>query len=409
MYAGPRLFAVADGVGGSAAGEVASYLTITALAPLDTDDGITDPAAALGDAIRRANTSLGEAIARNPRLDGMGTTLTALLWAGGQAALAQVGDSRAYLWRDRQMQQISRDHTLVQSLVDEGQITEDEAAVHPRRSWILRAIDGRDEVEPDLITLDVHVGDRYLLCSDGLSDYVSADDIAQRLGEADPDAAAERLVDAALAAGAPDNVSCIVIDVEDGNASADTRPPVLGGAAAQPPALLGDPPGDTATPPAGVDDGEAERTTAEKPRGRSLGRRLAVVSGIVVVLLGAAVAGTVIYIHHQWYVSQVGGNVAIYQGVQGQALGIDLSHLHARTDLPVGRLQQDDRDRITSTIGVGGLSAAQTVVRQLRERACRLWQSSQPPAPRHRHHNHRAAKPPPPPTWCAGTTISEGQ
>ncbi len=234
-YAGPHLLAVADGMGGHAAGEVASAATITTIAPLDAEDPGPDLVGALADAVATANLRLQELIISDPAIEGMGTTLTALLWSEGYAALCHIGDSRAYLLRDGQFIQITHDHTLVQSLVDEGKITEDDVATHPHRSLLLRALDGRTIAEPDLAPLETYPGDRYLLCSDGLSGVVTEQTLHQTLASVrDPDKAALRLVELAIKGGGPDNITCIVADVIDTHASriAPTWQPVFAGAAA---------------------------------------------------------------------------------------------------------------------------------------------------------------------------------
>jgi PPM family protein phosphatase len=234
-YAGPHLLAVADGMGGHAAGEVASAATITTIAPLDVEDPGPDLVGALADAVATANLRLQELIISDPAIEGMGTTLTALLWSDGYAALCHIGDSRAYLLRDGQFVQITHDHTLVQSLVDEGKITEDDVATHPHRSLLLRALDGRTIAEPDLAPLETYPGDRYLLCSDGLSGVVTEQTLHQTLGSIpDPDKAALRLVELAIKGGGPDNITCIVADVIDPHSSrvAATWQPVFAGAAA---------------------------------------------------------------------------------------------------------------------------------------------------------------------------------
>jgi len=234
-YAGPHLLAVADGMGGHAAGEVASAATITTIAPLDIADPGPDLVSALADAVATANLRLQELIVSDPAIEGMGTTLTALLWSDGYAALCHIGDSRAYLLRDGQFIQITHDHTLVQSLVDEGKITEDDVATHPHRSLLLRALDGRTIAEPDLVPLETYPGDRYLLCSDGLSGVVTEQTLHQTLSSvADPDKAALRLVELAIKGGGPDNITCIVADVIDPHSSrvTPTWQPVFAGAAA---------------------------------------------------------------------------------------------------------------------------------------------------------------------------------
>ena len=234
-YAGPHLLAVADGMGGHAAGEVASAATITTIAPLDAEDPGPDLVGALADAVATANLRLQELIISDPAIEGLGTTLTALLWSDGYAALCHIGDSRAYLLRDGQFIQITHDHTLVQSLVDEGKITEDDVATHPHRSLLLRALDGRTIAEPDLAPLETYPGDRYLLCSDGLSGVVTEQTLHQTLSSVrEPDKAALRLVELAIKGGGPDNITCIVADVIDSHTSRvpPTWQPVFAGAAA---------------------------------------------------------------------------------------------------------------------------------------------------------------------------------
>jgi len=234
-YAGPHLLAVADGMGGHAAGEVASATAITTIAPLDAEHLELGLADALADAVATANLRLRDLMSSDPATEGMGTTLTALLWSEGHAALCHIGDSRAYLLRDGRFAQITHDHTLVQSLLDEGQVTEDDVATHPFRSMLLRALDGTTTARPDLTPLETHHGDRYLLCSDGLSGVVSEQTLHQVLASVrDLDELASRLVELANEGGGPDNITCIVADVID--AQRDRMPPmrhrVFAGAAA---------------------------------------------------------------------------------------------------------------------------------------------------------------------------------
>src|SRR6202453_4150740 len=235
-YAGPRLLAVADGMGGHAAGEVASSVTIASMAELDSEPPGGDMLAELAEAVAAANMRLQEMIIANPAVEGMGTTLTAVLWFDGHAAVCHIGDSRGYLLRAGQLYQITHDHTLVQSLVDEGRITEDDVSTHPQRSLLLRALDGRTVAEPDLSVHEAQPGDRYLLCSDGLSGVVSDETLRDTLaGFQDPDAAARQLIDLAIRGGGPDNITCIVADVVElgpGSGPVPVQGPTLAGAAA---------------------------------------------------------------------------------------------------------------------------------------------------------------------------------
>jgi PPM family protein phosphatase len=208
VHAGPRLIAVADGVGGGPSGEIASEIVIRELATLE------DGAGSLDAAVDAANRRLREAVEADIALDGMGTTLTAMLAVDDALELAHVGDSRAYLWRDGALTQLSRDDTFVQGLVDQGILSAAEARAHPQRALVTQAMHG-SRMEPSFIRVHPREGDRYLLCSDGLSDYVDDEAIAGSLGaHHDLQVCAQELVDLALDAGAPDNVTVVVAEPE---------------------------------------------------------------------------------------------------------------------------------------------------------------------------------------------------
>ncbi|HEX2419799.1 MAG TPA: protein phosphatase 2C domain-containing protein, partial [Micromonosporaceae bacterium] len=231
VYAGPRLLAVADGMGGMAAGDVASNIVIGVLAPLDEDVPGGDLIDRLRQAVAGANQQLRETVEANPQMEGMGTTLTAMLFSGSKVGLVNVGDSRTYQFRDGQLVQVTKDDTYVQMLVDEGRITPEEAGSHPQRSLLTRALDGR-EVDPEYSVREVRASDRYLLCSDGLSGVVSHETIAETLRDfQNPDECVERLVQLALRGGGPDNVTVIVADVTD--ADIIESQPIVGGAASR--------------------------------------------------------------------------------------------------------------------------------------------------------------------------------
>jgi protein phosphatase len=220
-------------MGGHAAGEVASAVAISALAALDHEPAgdLLDP---LAEAVAEANITLHEMSVADPSVEGMGTTLTAMLWQGSHVALCHIGDSRAYMLRDGELFQITRDHTLVQSLVDEGRLTPQAAASHPQRSLLLRALDGRTEADPDLSIREARFGDRYLLCSDGLSDVVTDQTLHKTLQTVtDPDDAVMQLIELAIRSGGPDNITCIVADVVDTDTGPvpPSRAPIVVGAA----------------------------------------------------------------------------------------------------------------------------------------------------------------------------------
>ncbi|MBQ0896630.1 protein phosphatase 2C domain-containing protein [Micromonospora purpureochromogenes] len=215
LHAGAWLVAVADGMGGMAAGDLASRIAIDAIAPLDVETPEDALVAALQSGIELATGRIRQAVAEDPERQGMGTTLTALLFSrtGSCLALAHIGDSRAYLFREGTLKQITRDDTFVQMLVDQGVISPEEAASHPRRAVVTQALQGED-VSPTYATMVPWAGDRWLLCSDGLSNVVRPDTLAEVLAEtADRELCARRLIDLALRAGGPDNVTVLIADI----------------------------------------------------------------------------------------------------------------------------------------------------------------------------------------------------
>ncbi|MEN3303418.1 protein phosphatase 2C domain-containing protein [Pseudonocardia sp.] len=218
--AGDRLLAVADGMGGHAHGEVASALTIAALTTLDDrlpdDLGAVDLLAELGAAVEDASNRLAAHAEQDPDTLGMGTTVVALLFDGTHLGLAHVGDSRIYLLSGGRLRQITHDHTMVQQLVDEGQITPEEALTHPRRSVLMRALSTDHPPEPDLLLLEPEVGERYLLCSDGVTAVLPDHVVGEILASfPDPDEAVAQLIALSNEGGGPDNITCVVVDVVD--------------------------------------------------------------------------------------------------------------------------------------------------------------------------------------------------
>ncbi|SDF90530.1 PP2C family protein-serine/threonine phosphatase [Klenkia brasiliensis] len=214
----PALVAVADGVGGNVGGAVASGLVVSWLAPLGAGLLADEPDGGMARLVSAANERIRTAVTHRPRLEGMATTLCAVGVQGDSAVLAHIGDSRAYRWRAPELVQLTRDHTLVQALMDAGSITAEEALVHPQRSAVYAALHGgTDDVEGlEVLAVDVRPGDRLLVCSDGLSGALPAQVIAELLAVAEnADQAAATLLGAALAAPASDNVTVVVADVLD--------------------------------------------------------------------------------------------------------------------------------------------------------------------------------------------------
>ncbi|MGB6022560.1 MAG: protein phosphatase 2C domain-containing protein, partial [Ornithinimicrobium sp.] len=227
-YAGPELLVLCDGMGGHAAGDVASSLVVGELVHLDGDaPGADDMLDVLKDRISAANDRLAEVGHETVDASGMGTTCIAMLRSGSKLAVANIGDSRAYLRRGTRVTQITRDHSFVQQLLDEGRITQEEAVHHPQRSLVTRVLTGRDEDHPDLTVRELRAGDRLLLCSDGVTDYVAEDTVADILrAEGSAGDIADQLIAISLRAAARDNITVVVADaVESGGT---TGPQVVG-------------------------------------------------------------------------------------------------------------------------------------------------------------------------------------
>ncbi|MGW0338117.1 Stp1/IreP family PP2C-type Ser/Thr phosphatase, partial [Streptomyces sp. NPDC003011] len=402
-YAGPRLLAIADGMGGAAAGEVASSEAISTIVALDDDVPGSDLLTSLGTAVQRANDQLRAMVEDDPQLEGMGTTLTALLWTGQRLGLVHVGDSRAYLLRDGVLTQITQDHTWVQRLVDEGRITEEEATTHPQRSLLMRALGSGDHVEPDLSIREVRAGDRYLICSDGLSGVVSHQTLEETLASYQgPQETVQELIQLALRGGGPDNITVIVADVLDldtGDTLAGqlSDTPVVVGAVAENQNQLNDngymqtpagrasglgrqvpgqggtggefgPPGSGDTTgyiPAGS-FGDYGDDDFVKPR---TGRKWLKRSFYIVLTLG--VIGGGLYGGHRWtqtqyYVGTNGEHVALYRGISQDLAWVSLSKVAKdHPEIELKYLPPYQQKLVEDTIAEGGLKNAQKKIDEL--------------------------------------------
>ncbi|MFQ6170926.1 PP2C family protein-serine/threonine phosphatase [Oryzobacter sp. R7] len=387
-YAGPRLLAMADGMGGHAGGDVASSTVIASLVELD-DDAVSgrEVSQALLDRIHAANTELGEQVRDDPRLDGMGTTLIALLRSHDKVVLAHIGDSRAFLVRDGAVTQITKDHSFVQNLVDEGRISATDAQTHPQRSLVTRVLTGDAHDEPDLVVRQGRIGDRYLICSDGLSDYVARDTIDEvLLGVSDPGECADRLVALALRAGAPDNVTVVVGDLVDLNKvrAPSTLPEVVGAAAVR---RSGSGTRPIPTTPAakaaaltkaatGGEDDDADHVTLaeEGPSSRrGIALRLAAAVVVAAVVLAGGSYAAYAWSQRQYFLAASGGVVSVYRGVD-QTLGpITLSHEEYATTIAVDDLPSSYQESLEAGIGVANRGDADARVQELRlqAEACR--------------------------------------
>ncbi|MFC7528942.1 PP2C family protein-serine/threonine phosphatase [Actinoplanes sp. GCM10030250] len=368
VYAGPRLLAVADGMGGMAAGDVASNIVIAAMAPLDDDvpgDALVD---ALRHAVGTANQQLRDTVDANPQLEGMGTTLTAVLFSGSKFGMVHIGDSRAYLLRNGDFSQITKDDTYVQMLVDEGRVSPEEASSHPQRSLLTRALDGRD-IDPEYSVRQVLKGDRYLICSDGLSGVVSADTIGQTMRElTDPKACVERLVQLALRGGGPDNITVVIADAIDGIVE---QSPIVGGAASLDRGNTTV--ADSSTPAARASalkppprPAQPEPVNGYEPEPSGHPIRTALMVLLLLGVLGGGLWAGWQYTQDQYYVgADEAGQLAIFRGVPGQIAGLDLSTVSETSAVQLDDLTTVAQERVKEGIQADGQADAKNMLADL--------------------------------------------
>lgn len=310
----PPLFAVADGMGGHEAGEVASEITINTLN--DLSSSITD-ADSLARAVVAANLNVIKAPSQGIGREGMGTTLTAAVLDNERLLIAQVGDSRAYLLHEGALQQLTRDHSLMADMIEAGQLTEEEARVHPNRSVITRAIGSDPHMQPDLYEINVETGDRLLLCSDGVCTMIKDPEIASIMRQApSAQACADQLVDAALAAGGFDNATAVVVDVEGFKAV-------------------------------------REKKQARKSRFLAIG-----IIACLIIAFAAAIFAGYQYVNNSAYLIDQDGKVAVYRGLNEELLGIPLSNLEYVSDIEVDSLNPGVANRIKDGMSVGSVDEA---------------------------------------------------
>ncbi len=401
-YAGPRLLAIADGMGGQAAGEVASSEVISTIVALDDDVPGSDVLTSLGHAVQRANDQLRQMVEEDPALEGMGTTLTALLWTGQRLGMVHVGDSRAYLLRDGVLTQITQDHTWVQRLVDEGRITEEEAGTHPQRSLLMRALGSGDHVEPDLSIREVRAGDRYLICSDGLSGVVSHQTMEDTLASYQgPQETVQELIQLALRGGGPDNITVIVADVLDldtGDTLAGqlSDTPVVVGAVAENQAQMGDngimqtpagraaglgrqggqrggggefgPPGSGDVtgfiPTGGFDDYGPDDFV--KPRKNRKWLKRSLYTALALAVIGGGTYGGWRWTQTQYYVGTNDDHLALYRGISQDLAWVSLSKVQKdHPEIELKYLPPYQQKLVEATIPEGDLNDAQAKIEEL--------------------------------------------
>lgn len=404
-YAGSRMLVVADGMGGHAAGELASATAVATFASLDVgqelqpgDDEILGLLAA---AVDDAHDALHAVASNAPESRGMGTTLTAMAWLNDRVALAHIGDSRGYLFRDQVLTQLTRDHTYVQTLVDAGRITPAEAMTHERRNLLMKALDGFHEVDSDLSILQVRPGDRFLLSTDGLHGVVDDQRLANILAEySDPTGAVTALVEEALRDGAPDNVTALVADVVEvpgADATIQYSPIVVGAAAEQrnrarlPGVAF---PGDVEPTSEPLDGAGESATNADAParqlgldsptpmakgelpgeansgrkRRLRLGNTWMILAITAVVLVGATLLGWW-WTRSQYFVGDYNGRVAVFQGIPQGPGANGLATTQSVSDTYVVDLPTFERGQVQSTIGASSAVEALAIVATLSKKA----------------------------------------
>lgn len=372
-YAGPHLLVLADGMGGPAGGDIASSIAIAHLAPLDDDAVAPDQLLSrLRLALQDAHDDLLEHSEADRQLRGLGTTCIALLRSGNKMAMVHIGDSRAYLLREGTLTQVTTDHSFVQYLVDTGQITPEEAQTHPKRSVILRVLgDAPGQVVADETMREAIVGDRWLLCSDGLSGVVSAETITSVMTEIDDlDQCAEHLVELALRAGAPDNVTVVMADVVPPTDAVPTAPEVVGAAAVDRLAPTRGSQGAAGRAAAliqGQDASTGYEEHEEPPRSRWRWWIYALAAFLVLVV-GLGGWATWTWSQSQYYVIGTAGKVVIYQGIPQKIGSLEFSHPLEVTDVSLDQLPDADRQRLNDPVTRTSLQQAQGYVQQLRAR-----------------------------------------
>lgn len=349
-WAGEHLLAVADGMGGHVAGEVASAVAVASIAPLD---GRIDPELPTDEVRQIFATALSEAEDRiramvdaDQELQGMGTTLTAVLLHREQGLLLHVGDSRAYILRSGELRQLTRDHTVIQEMIDRGEISELEAETHPKRSMMTQALMGTRILAPQRERIDLRVGDRLLLCSDGLSGVVTAEQLRLSLAAKEPAQAVNTLVALAHDAGAPDNVTAIVADVVSAP-SQGMREPAVGAAKRLPRMPIFN----------------SRLAIPRLPRWTPL-----VMIGALFALAAVTLGGWA-WSHSQYFVASSAGRVAIYQGLAQPIGPLHLASVYQQSNIAITELPVFERSQVQRAITAASLEDAERIVARLKERA----------------------------------------
>jgi PPM family protein phosphatase len=373
-YASPNLLAVADGMGGAAAGDLASSVAIDTIRKIASPTEGKQMLGVLADAIRDANDKIAELIESDVSLEGMGTTVTGAMFDGVELSLAHIGDSRAYLLRDGRLERLTHDHTWVQSLVDDGKISETEAAIHPHRSLLLKVLNGQPTNDPDLTTVRVKVGDRLMFCSDGVCGLIDDDVIEAALQIPDLDQAVERIVAESLHEGGIDNITVIVADVVESGGSDEVI--VLGAASDQrirapgaPRRQLSDDESEDTLVTRLADlehtpSDDEERYDPQAPHQRRFRKPL--IGLLLLALIAVAGLGTAYaWTRTQYFVGADRDKVAIFQGLSENLPGLSLSRVYEVQQLAVSELPPFYQEQVKAKIDVPSLNSARVTIAEL--------------------------------------------
>ena len=340
------LFVVADGMGGHVAGDVASATAVDVIKERASDVSMDDPQS-LSTLLRQANRAIYQKARSDPSLKGMGTTCTLVLIDGARAQIAHVGDSRAYLLRDGALSQLTEDHTLVGRMVKEGRLEQEEARHHPQRNIITRVLGVDADIDVDLQPLELRVGDRLLLNSDGLTGMIDEAQIEEVLtSESDPQQAADRLVELANEAGGEDNITVVLVEITDEDAAPAAQPSEQ-----------------AAAPPPAREDTEPGGARATESHWR---RRLVVALVILLVLVGGGYATARYFINNSWFVgANDDGFVTVYRGIPDEIAGLNLKTEETTTKLALEDLPESTRENVEEGIKVDSEDDAQATVTNL--------------------------------------------
>ncbi|HEY5821354.1 MAG TPA: protein phosphatase 2C domain-containing protein [Propionibacteriaceae bacterium] len=382
-FASAHLLVVADGMGGAAAGDLASAVAIDTIKRIDGPTQSEHMLEVMAGAIHRANDRIADLVEADTSLDGMGTTVTGALFDGADLGLAHIGDSRAYLLREGRLERLTHDHSWVQSLVDEGKISPDEAAIHPHRSLLLKVLNGQTANDPDLTVVSLALGDRLMFCSDGVCGLLDDPIIAHAMGLPTIEEALDHLVAESLAEGGIDNITVIVADVVESGGT--ETPAVLGAAAERTIPPIGSRPRDdepeddedtvvtVLPPPVATDTDGPEDEARYNPQAPNRHRFLRPLVGLVVLVLiiGAGLGTAYAWTRTQYFVGASGDQVTIFKGLSESIPGITLSQVYEIQPLTVSGLPPYYREKVLANIDVSSLDSARETVAELSEAAKR--------------------------------------